>query len=74
MPNTTTSARTDICQQCGAKLIHLLTLHVLDNHDEPPNIAPYSCPKCGQAGTVADQPGRRIVRVDTKPYLQPLGR
>jgi len=37
-------------------------------------VAPFSCPQCGHAGTVAVQTGRRIVRVDTKPYLEPLGR
>ena len=74
MLNTTTSARTDICQQCGAKLTHLLTVHQLDDHDGPPSLAPYSCPSCGHAGTVAGQPGRRIVSVDTRPYLDWMGR
>jgi len=74
MLNTTMSATTDTCQACQAKLTHLLTLHVLAGHDEPPNMAPFICPKCGHAGTVAVQIGRRIVRVETKPYLEPLGR
>ena len=74
MPNTTMTATTDTCHACQVKLTHVLTLHVLDNHNEPPTIAPFSCPECGHAGTVAAQTGRRIVRVDTKPYLQPLGR
>ena len=74
MPNTTTTANTDVCQWCQAKLTHVLTLHVMDDLDEPPNRAPFSCPQCGHVGSVAVQIGRRIVRVDTKPYLDPLGR
>ena len=73
MPNTTTSARTGICDKCGAKHTHVLTVQVLDNQDEHPNTVPFSCPQCGHAGTVAVQPGRRIVRVDTKPYLDSRG-
>jgi hypothetical protein len=73
MPNTTTAARTDTCEKCGARLTHLLHLHVLDDHAEFLHMAPFSCPKCGHAGMVAEA-GRRIVRVDTKAYLEPLGR
>ena len=74
MPSTTTAARTGICEKCQARLTHLLTLHSWDDQDEPPPVAPFSCPNCGHAGTVAVQTGRRIVRVDTKPYLEPRGR
>ncbi len=73
MPNTTTTASTDVCQWCQAKLTHVL-IQVLDDHDEPPSRAAFSCPQCGHAGSIAVQTGRRIVRVDTKPYLDPLGR
>ena len=73
LPNTTTTASTDVCQACLAKLTHVLTLEPLDNHDEP-NMAPFSCAQCGHLGTVAVQAGHRIVKVETKAYLSPLGR
>src|SRR5438093_6482215 len=57
MPSTTTAARTGICEKCQARLTHLLTLHSWDDHDEPPPVAPFSCPNCGHAGTVAVQTG-----------------
>jgi hypothetical protein len=72
MSNTTTTASTGVCQWCQAKLTHVLTVDVLDSQDEPPNRAPFSCPQCGHAGTVAVLAGRRIVRIDTRRYLDPL--
>ena len=73
MTSTTTTARTGTCEKRGAKLIHILTLQDIDG-DEPPNIAPFSCPKCAHCGTLATQIGRRIVGVQTKLYRSPLGR
>lgn len=50
-----------------------MTVQVIDA-DEAPSDAPYTCPRCGHAGVVAAQSGYRIVTVQTKLYVAPLGR
>jgi len=66
MTEFTTAARTGICEKCQASLTYVLSLQALP--DGAANPAPYSCPKCGHAGTLKAQPGQRIVRVETRLY------
>ena len=69
MSQFTTAARTGICEKCRASLTYVLSLQALTNG--APNRAPYSCPKCGHAGTLEAQPGHEILRVETRVFASP---
>jgi hypothetical protein len=73
MSKDTTATRTGICDKCGAKHTHLLRLEVIEL-SAPPNLAPFSCPKCGQTGTLAAPMGHQIVGVRTTLHASLLGR
>jgi len=71
MAATTQAARSGVCNGCQARYTIVLTIEALGgNHG---GNAPFACPECGHGGTVAADHGRRIVKVEVKPYIDALG-
>ena len=68
MSQISTAVRTGMCDKCHASVVHILTLEPLTDSKGEVSTAPFSCPKCGHAGTLPSNAGERIVKVETKLY------
>jgi|RhiMetdeSRZDD1v2_1073273.scaffolds.fasta_scaffold72810_5 hypothetical protein len=72
MAATTQAARSGLCDGCQAKYTIVFTIEDLGGNHVG-NATPFTCPKCGHGGTVTADHGRRIVRVEVRPYIDALG-
>lgn len=69
MARRTSSAKSGVCSKCHGKYTNVISTESLSDDNLTADIVAFECPRCGHPNLLTGRPGRRIVNLKTKAYL-----